>query len=1151
MNKWNRDREFSLSIALFIVMGMFTGCTDDTGIEAPRPSDVICFSASLGNDSPTVSTRSTAGHLSIVEEEWRLEGQPADTARTRATLTTSLEGEAGVIAYTDGGSVIGELNNRSFSFSSDELTSTDSPVYWKKIESGLTSMDVYAYAPYSLSGTITGKSFTYTIPGAATDQRDVIVAKSTVASSGFRKTIPLTFTHALTAVRFNLGSDIIASNVNSITLSGVHNSGSYTIGEGWSGLSHSEDVSYTVTAGELLMLMPQTLPDDAKVTLTFKDNTTPAISASLKGQKWEEGKLVTYTLHKSTQPGYIYLDLAAGNVTINATTYSGAIYVDGKAKEVEGSHAKTNKYYVYQSSTSTDAKFASFTATNTGYATETDYNTKSNCRIPAYASVSYNNQLWSDFVTNNTSVEDVIEIWDDGRNVRKDNADAPCEEKIGIAVVRDVGRTHTTNYIKVTGADSEYDLTIDNIYSVVQEPVNSTQKFRKRSVGGIAYMPTGGTALYINLVGDNRMGCLHIDNKSTDKITLRGTGSLTAADADFLTVDRKDTGGYSNTDFGDKKGYISNFWNSAIGNNTDDNTGEDVYNLCIESGVIFAGTTKAEDCTAIGAGGNGDGRVYITGGTVTAVATTAGTAIGGGMGHTANGGPGTVTIAGGNIYAYNFSNRWDIPSAAIGGGGSLKAVGSQGTVTITGGNVYAQSATGAAIGGGSSSHTTGGGATVIITGGNVVAKSVPAESGLKPGVIIPAGAGIGGGTGSSSENNASGGNATVEIWGNAIVRTGSVGGGQKGTQSSGTIGSATITISGNPDIQAQFVLAKGTSSDNPNSFTMDGGTIRNSITDNKKDTEYPNIREEGGAVWLENGTCTIRGGTIENCTATEGGAIYIKGTNNPTFTMTGGTIKQCTSQGNGGAVYLEGGTVTLEGGTISDNLASGGHGGGIYIEEGSFYMPKNGIATITENSAIFRDSKGGDGGGLYVTSEEKDVTVELLSGTITQNTSDHWGGGVCVDMSGTEQAAKVTVGTSGETDPDISGNHTLLSGGGLYVSGEYANIIINGGNIDGNSTSAYVPNVNVANEGGMVTLIGGNVSHKVVTFYANDGTDTSKTQKIVTATNSLLVAPEFKRTGYRLAGWNTRADGRGASYTDGQTMNITADLTLYAQWGLQ
>ena len=87
------------------------------------------------------------------------------------------------------------------------------------------------------------------------------------------------------------------------------------------------------------------------------------------------------------------------------------------------------------------------------------------------------------------------------------------------------------------------------------------------------------------------------------------------------------------------------------------------------------GTTKAENATAIGAGGNGYGQVTISGGRVTAVSTTAGTAIGGGMGHNANGGPGNVTITGGNIYAYNFANRWGIASAAIGGGRAAPSAG--------------------------------------------------------------------------------------------------------------------------------------------------------------------------------------------------------------------------------------------------------------------------------------------------------------------------------------------------------------------------------------------------------------------------------------------------------------------------------------------
>ena len=65
-----------------------------------------------------------------------------------------------------------------------------------------------------------------------------------------------------------------------------------------------------------------------------------------------------------------------------------------------------------------------------------------------------------------------------------------------------------------------------------------------------------------------------------------------------------------------------------------------------------------------------DGVVTINGGTVTAVAHTTGTAIGGGIGFSSAGGPGYVTITGGNIYAYNLENPHGIPSAAIGGAGS-------------------------------------------------------------------------------------------------------------------------------------------------------------------------------------------------------------------------------------------------------------------------------------------------------------------------------------------------------------------------------------------------------------------------------------------------------------------------------------------------
>ena len=98
---------------------------------------------------------------------------------------------------------------------------------------------------------------------------------------------------------------------------------------------------------------------------------------------------------------------------------------------------------------------------------------------------------------------------------------------------------------------------------------------------------------------------------------------------------------------------------------------------------------------------------------------------------------------------------------------------------------------------------------------------------------------------------------------------------------------------------------------------------------------------------------------------------------------------------------------------------------------------------------------------------------------------------------------------------------------------------------------------NVTNQRGTVVLNGGNVTHVVVTFDANaadatvDGASVAY-QNIVTATNSFLVQPtSIQRNFYNFVNWNTRPDGMGMTYTNGQLMNITEDMTLYAQWEAQ
>lgn len=74
-----------------------------------------------------------------------------------------------------------------------------------------------------------------------------------------------------------------------------------------------------------------------------------------------------------------------------------------------------------------------------------------------------------------------------------------------------------------------------------------------------------------------------------------------------------------------------------------------------------------------------------------------------------------------------------------------------------------------------------------------------------------------------------------------------------------------------------------------------------------------------------------------------------------------------------------------------------------------------------------------------------------------------------------------------------------------------------------------------------------------VTFNANGGTGSMSNQSHTYGVSKALTANAFTRTGYTFAGWNTKADGTGTSYTDKQSVsNLSstdgATVTLYAQW---
>ncbi len=1174
------------AFAAMAAVFLYSGCVERMEEDFLPETEYLSFKATLEDGSKSLVTKGHMGSFDFEEDDWVLSSEKL----TKSSLLTSLDSlTAGVFGYVYDGEWSSNnspleslMDNHLYTFDTDQLVAA-TPVRWSQVEGyGADNFRVFAYAPkdkvvptYETPATADSKAkgapmikipdiLAKSSSGKYMYQNDIVVADKVVPmnyadKSMHRKETPLDFRHIYTAIQFKAGFNC---TIKSLTITGIQTGGNYVIGSKWELLDATGTYSMNIpdgglnvsagnNIGDLILMLPQPISSSAaKISLTYNDGTQDnALYASLNGVEWKQGKKITYTLIKDRE--YIYLDLAAGNIQINGKNYTGKVYVNGEAKTVTGEIKDNQKYYVYQSCATNESS----PNYKLGF-TEYDSNDKKASGVftkPSYGVVTYKNMLWSDYITNNDNVEEVIEAWDNKTGATDNTGIEPN------TAVRNVGRESTKNRIDVLGDVDNCVMILDNIYSSYHHTRGN------RDYGSITFDPTekSGSVLTLNLVGDNRLGCIQYDNPSKDKddtinnyLVIEGEGSLTVADADFYQQNGYDTAA------GGKYGYYSNHYDSAIGNADDrDNT----YGIKINSGTIFAGTTAAENCSAIGGGGNGVGEVIINGGTVTAVASTTGTAIGGGIGYSSQGGKGLVTITGGNIYAYNHANPYGIPSSAIGGAGSSASTGTEGTVIITGGNVYALSGLGTAIGGGSSKTKHGGKGVVKISGGNIIAKSLTTTS-----------TGIGGGssyTGTynpSSGHTKNGGDAEITISGNPIIRTGSIGGGSpgKGESQGGKIGNAKITISGG-DIQAQFVMA-----DSPNNtFEMSDGIIRNSAT---SDQEYYCIQENGGAVYMEKGQFTMTGGEIRSCSAdknssSKGGAVYIEGDDKTIFTMSGGTIRECRANSDGGAVYLKTGIVEITGGTIQGNVAYDGNGGAISILGGNFTL--NGDeASITENAAFGTGGKG-HGGGIYVapaSATASDVIdVQLISGSISGNSADGNGGGICVDMGvNTTASLSVVVGEENSNlvasaNPDITSNSASSKGGGMYVNGAKASVLLYDGNILYNGTSSYQVNPDITVDGGgVVTLSKSGITTQVtITFNDNayyytrgvKNDDVSKKQYVVTAAQSILdenIKYEFPNNFYpNFKGWATRKDAKEAEYIGGQAISFNDHIELFAVWG--
>ena len=257
----------------------------------------------------------------------------------------------------------------------------------------------------------------------------------------------------------------------------------------------------------------------------------------------------------------------------------------------------------------------------------------------------------------------------------------------------------------------------------------------------------------------------------------------------------------------------------------------------------------------------------------------------------------------------------------------------------------------------------------------------------------------------------------------------------------------------------------------------------------------------GGAIALDDKNCVFNmyGGEISgNNGKNYGGAIFRKfNANMPNitggaFNMYGGTIKNNEAK-NGGAFFsTTGGTINMTGGTISGNKAtqSDNDAGG-----GAIYMRGNGTINISGSAQITGNSSSLDGGAILMGWGTINISDSVK---INNNTANRWGGAICLrqdsnqvttlNMRGGEISGNRATKEGGAVhvldkectfylyDGKITGN-TSGDGGAIYLNQEPSWLIMQGGEISGNTASGNGGGVYIYRTGSVCQLYSGKIEN--------------------------------------------------------------------------
>ena len=321
-----------------------------------------------------VSEKQAQAYPKLANAERRYADAEGVQAVTRGMMrtTSDLYDAIGVLAYSFSGTWDG---TQTPDFMYNLKAAKGSGIYattsgWPDAD---TNVRFYSYAPHSgdaegitmSAATVAGPpQLTYAVPDDITKQSDLLATLcDETATAAHTSPQTLEFHHLLTAVCFKVGDDMVEGTISKITLTNIKYKGTYTFPAAtpwtsdkgmWAVDADLKSFTYTpsspfstdgtknaiINEGEnMLMLLPQTLDDDATLEVEFTDsetNTTETYSANIKGLvAWEQGKTVVYTLNIDPNSTKFYLTVSLDKASYSSDGEDGTLSVISY-KETQG-----------------------------------------------------------------------------------------------------------------------------------------------------------------------------------------------------------------------------------------------------------------------------------------------------------------------------------------------------------------------------------------------------------------------------------------------------------------------------------------------------------------------------------------------------------------------------------------------------------------------------------------------------------------------------------------------------------------------------------------------------------------------------------------------------------------------------------------------